>query len=78
VVIAADRYGTATLEEAAMLSAHYSKARGSSMIPVDYTQVRQVKKPSGAKPGFVIYFKQKTLFITPDEERLKHLPQRIK
>lgn len=56
-----------TLLEAAMLSAYFSKARSSSSVPVDYTEIRQVKKPSGAKPGFVIYFEQKTLYVTPDE-----------
>lgn len=56
-----------TLLEAAMLSAYFSKARSSSSVPVDYTEIRQVKKPSGSKPGFVIYFEQKTLYITPDE-----------
>lgn len=57
-----------TLREAATLSAYFSKARDSSSVPVDYTEIRQVKKPSGAKPGFVIYFEQKTLYVTPDEE----------
>lgn len=56
-----------TLLEAAMLSAYFSKARSSSSVPVDYTEIRQVKKPSGSKPGFVIYFEQKTLYVTPDE-----------
>ncbi|WP_339261713.1 Rqc2 family fibronectin-binding protein [Lysinibacillus sp. FSL K6-3209] len=56
-----------TLREAATLAAYFSKARDSSSVPVDYTEIRQVKKPNGAKPGFVIYFEQKTLFIDPDE-----------
>ncbi|WP_141505922.1 Rqc2 family fibronectin-binding protein [Paenibacillus luteus] len=73
VVIRGGEYGNATLEEAAMLSAHYSQARDSSSIPVDYTYIRHVRKPSGAKPGFVIYDNQKTLFITPDEQRIKSL-----
>ena len=55
---------------AASLAAHFSKARGSSKIPVDYTEVRYVKKPSGSKPGFVIFTNQKTLYITPDEKEL--------
>jgi len=78
VVIRGADFGDPTLEEAAMLAAHYSQARSSSMVPVDYTLVRHVKKPSGAKPGFVIYDHQKTLFITPDEQRLKSLPYVIK
>ncbi len=56
---------------AAQLAAHFSKAAGSSKIPVDYTYCRFVKKPSGAKPGFVIFTNQKTLYITPDEELLQ-------
>ena len=56
-----------TAVAAAVLSAYFSKARESSSVPVDYTEIRQVKKPNGAKPGFVIYFEQKTLFVTPDE-----------
>ena len=56
-----------TLKEAAILSAYYSKARESSSVPVDYTEIRHVKKPNGSKPGFVIYFEQKTLYVTPDE-----------
>lgn len=74
VVIRGGDFGNATLEEAAMLSAFYSQARDSSSIPVDYTTIRHVRKPSGAKPGFVIYDNQKTLFITPDEQRIKSLP----
>ena len=78
VVIRAAEFGDATLEEAAMLAAHYSQARSSSSVPVDYTLIRHVHKPSGSKPGFVIYDRQKTLFITPDEEKLNKLPSAIK
>jgi predicted ribosome quality control (RQC) complex YloA/Tae2 family protein len=78
VVIRAAEFNDQTLEEAAMLAAHYSQARSSSHVPVDYTLVKHVKKPSGAKPGFVIYDHQKTLFITPDEQRIKRLPSQIK
>ena len=62
-----------TIREAAVLSAYFSKARGSSSVPVDYTEVRHVKKPNGSKPGFVIYFEQKTLFVTPDEDLVRKL-----
>lgn len=62
-----------TIEEAAGLSAYFSKARESSSVPVDYTEIKHVKKPSGAKPGFVIYFEQKTLFVTPDEDLVRKL-----
>ncbi|BAU27526.1 putative ribosome quality control (RQC) complex YloA/Tae2 family protein [Aneurinibacillus soli] len=73
VVIRSTEFGDATLAEAAMLAAYHSKARQSSQVPVDYTLVRHVKKPKGAKPGFVIYEQQKTLFITPDDAVLRDL-----
>ena len=44
-----------TFEEAARLAAHYSKGRGQDKIEVDYTQKKNVKKPSGGKLGFVVY-----------------------
>ena len=59
-----------TLELAAMLAAHFSKAQDGSNTPVDYTQIRYVKKPSGAKPGFVIFTNQTTVYVTPDEDVL--------
>lgn len=59
-----------TLEDAACIAAFYSKGRGGSKVPVDYTKVKYVKKPSGAKPGMVIYTDYKTIFVTPDEERV--------
>jgi len=68
VVIRNEAPSEQTITEAAILAAYYSKARQSSSVPVDYTKVRHVKKPSGAKPGFVIYEQQQTLFVTPDEE----------
>lgn len=55
-----------TLREAAALAAHFSKARGSSQVPVDYTLRKHVRKPNGARPGMVIYEQQRTLYITPD------------
>lgn len=62
-----------TIEEAAIIAAYYSKARLSSNVPVDYTIVKNVSKPSGAKPGMVIYVKNKTLFVTPDETVVQKL-----
>lgn len=56
-----------TLEMAAKLAAYFSKSRTSSQVPVDYTLRKHVHKPSGAKPGFVIYEHQRTLYVTPDE-----------
>ena len=58
---------------AADLAAHFSQAAGSSNIPVDYTLCRYVKKPSGAKPGFVIFTNQKTLYRTPDDKALQSI-----
>lgn len=53
--------------EAALLAAHFSKGRQSANVPVDYTRRRYVRKPSGAKPGFVIYDHQSTIYVTPDK-----------
>ena len=55
---------------AAQIATHFSKARGSSNVPVDYTAVRFVKKPAGAAPGFVRFINEKTLFVTEDEDEL--------
>ena len=57
-----------TLEEAAVIAAYYSKFQQSANVPVDYVPVKHVKKPNGAKPGFVIYTDQKTLFVTPNKD----------
>lgn len=54
-----------TIEEAARLAAFHSKARNSSQVPVDYTAVKNVSKPQGAKPGRVIYVSYKTVYVTP-------------
>ncbi len=55
------------IETAANFAAYFSKAGQSAKVPVDYTRRRYVKKPSGAKPGFVIYDHQHTIYITPDK-----------
>lgn len=54
-----------TMREAAELAAYYSKARESSRVPVDYTEVKNVKKPNGAKPGMVIYDFYNTIYVNP-------------
>lgn len=64
-----------TLEEAANLAAYYSKSQNSSNVPVDYTEVKNVKKPSGSKPGMVIYYTNQTIYITPKESNLKLLEE---
>ncbi|MCI7331413.1 MAG: NFACT RNA binding domain-containing protein [Selenomonadaceae bacterium] len=63
----------ADIDMAASLAAYFSQAQGGSGIPVDYTEVRYVKKPSGARPGFVIFTNQKTLYVTPDEKEMQEL-----
>ncbi|MGE5701794.1 MAG: NFACT family protein, partial [Clostridia bacterium] len=73
VVIRSRDYSEQTLHEAAMLAAYFSKARQGSQVPVDYTLIRHVKKPSGAKPGYVIYEQQRTLYVTPDEKAIQQL-----
>lgn len=62
-----------TYMQAARLAAYYSKGRSSESVPVDYTEVKNVKKPSGAKPGMVIYVSYNTLYVTPDEEEAERL-----
>lgn len=57
----------ATLHEAALLAAYFSKLRTSINVPVDFTEVRHVWKPNGARPGYVLYDNQKTLYATPDK-----------
>ncbi|BDZ30891.1 NFACT RNA binding domain-containing protein [Lactiplantibacillus sp. WILCCON 0030] len=62
-----------TLTEAANLAAYFSKARDSATVPVDYVQVKRIRKPNGAKPGFVIYEGQKTLYVSPDANLVDRL-----
>ncbi|MDR3120522.1 MAG: NFACT family protein [Clostridiales bacterium] len=62
-----------TLFEAATLAAYFSKAKMSENVNIDYTQVKNVKKPPGAKPGMVIYENHRTLTVTPDERLLTSL-----
>ena len=61
------------IEKAAMLAAYHSQARYSVKVSVDYTKRQNVWKPQGAKPGFVLYKHQQTLFVTPDLEKIKEL-----
>ncbi|MBA4538085.1 NFACT family protein [Bacillus aquiflavi] len=75
VVIRSKNPSEATIIEGAILAAYFSKARNSSSVPVDFTKVRHVKKPSGAKPGFVIYENQQTVYVTPSEELVIQLDQ---
>jgi predicted ribosome quality control (RQC) complex YloA/Tae2 family protein len=67
-----------TLQDAAVIAAFYSKAKDSSNVPVDYTFIKNVSKPSGSKPGMVIYVNQRTLFVTPDADYVKSLEQQAR
>lgn len=62
-----------TLLEAANLAAYFSKARDSSTVPVNYVPVKRLHKPNGAKPGFVIFTGQKTLYVTPQGQLVAQL-----
>ena len=55
-----------TFEEAGKLAAHYSKGKGQEKIEIDYTEKKNVKKPSGGKPGFVVYYTNYSLMIDSD------------
>lgn len=61
------------IHDCAVIAAYYSKARESSNVAVDYTLVKNVKKPNGAKPGYVIYDSYKTEFATPTLEETESL-----
>ncbi|NFO86182.1 fibronectin/fibrinogen-binding protein [Clostridium botulinum] len=67
VIIAEYEIPDKTLEEAAIIAAYYSKGKNSSKVPVDYTKVKELKKPNGAKPGMVIYHTNKTLIVDPKD-----------
>ncbi len=62
-----------TLVEAAVIAAYYSKAQNSSGVAVDYTLVKNIRKPNGSKPGFVIYETNYTVFVDPDEKLVESL-----
>lgn len=62
-----------SLMEAASLAAYFSQAQGSTKVPVDYTPVKFVKKPAGAKPGMVVYTTYQTMLADPDESLVKRL-----
>lgn len=66
-----------TLLEAATLASYYSKAKNSNNVPVDYTNVKYVKKTKGSKPGMVIYDNFQTLYVTPTEDMIFSL-KRVK
>ncbi|WEV55865.1 Rqc2 family fibronectin-binding protein [Ligilactobacillus acidipiscis] len=62
-----------TLTQAAQIAAYFSKGRSSANVAVDYVPVKNIRKPNGAKPGFVIYEGQKTIYVTPEKEEIEKL-----
>ncbi|MBQ9736869.1 MAG: NFACT family protein [Clostridia bacterium] len=62
-----------TLVEAAEIAAYHSKAQNASGVAVDYTLIKNIRKPNGAKPGFVIYDTNYTVFVTPDKQKIESL-----
>ena len=55
-----------SLQEAAVLAAWFSQGREGKKVPVDYTPVKFVKKPAGARPGMVVYTTYQTAYVDPD------------
>ncbi len=68
-------FSDTVIREAALLAVHNSKARSSSNVAVDYTAVKNVKKPNGAKPGMVIYENYKTEYVTPNQTELERIKE---
>ena len=62
-----------TLIEGANLAVLNSKAKDGTLVPVDYTFRKHIKKPNGSKPGMVIYDQNWSLYITPDKSKLKDI-----
>ncbi|EMF0084779.1 fibronectin-binding protein EfbA [Enterococcus hirae] len=75
VIIKSDQPSDETITEAAELAAYFSKYRHSAQVPVDLVQVKHLRKPNGAKPGYVIYENQKTIIVTPEEEKINKMKQ---
>lgn len=59
--------------EAATVAALYSRGRHSTRLPVDYTAARNVHRPKGARPGYVTYTQQRTVFVVPDKQKVQKL-----
>lgn len=70
VIIKSSEPDDKTIEEAALLAAYYSKAKDSSLVPVDATKRKYVKKPASSLPGKVIYTNQTTYYVTPSKEQI--------
>ncbi len=66
----------ASITEAAMLAAYFSQGKEGKNVPVDYTPVKYVHKPNGARPGMVIYTTYRTAYVTPDAELVARLREK--
>lgn len=75
VIIDSTKPSDKTLLEAANLAAYFSKSRASANVQVDWIEVKKIRKPNGAKPGFVVYEGQRTVAVTPDEQLVAKLRQ---
>ena len=76
VIYKGEDFPNTTLTEAAELAAYYSKAQDTPLVPVDYTEKRNVKKPNGAKPGMVIYETNKTAYVDSNDKIINKLQQK--
>lgn len=70
----ADELPDRTFEEAARLAAYYSKGRDQEKVEIDYIQKKHVKKPAGAKPGFVVYYTNFSMSIDSDISGIQAMP----
>ena len=70
VILRDDQPTDQDIKEAAEIAAYFSKAKNSAHVQVDYVQDKRVKKPNGAKPGFVIYTGQNSIEVTPEEKEI--------
>ncbi len=73
VIIRSSSPHEATLVEAALLAAHFSRASRSSKVPIDYTRVKNLRRIPGPRPGMVTFSNYKTLYVTPDEKSMAPL-----
>ncbi|MBD7910049.1 MULTISPECIES: NFACT RNA binding domain-containing protein [Clostridium] len=67
VIIKGIEIDDTTIAEAAIIAAYYSKGKTNSKVPIDYTEIRNLRKPNGAKPGMVIYYTNKTIYADPQK-----------
>lgn len=65
VIIQGNNIDETTIEEAAIIAAYYSKNKTNTKVPIDYTLIKNLRKPNGAKPGMVIYYTNKTIYVDP-------------